>query len=159
MARAIEQGARLVSGGRRPAHLSEGWFVDVTVLEVDADMDIMHGESFGPVAPICPVKYLDEAIKLANRSDSGFGANIYSQDLGEAMQPVNEIESGIVWGNAPSNDNDAVPFGGCKMTGLGRELAGEGLGQFRRSKMVMIAAAAIADPEWFPYPDSDAYPG
>jgi betaine-aldehyde dehydrogenase len=74
------------------------------------------------------------------------------------MRAVNEIESGIVWVNTPLNDNDCVPFGGRKLTGMGRELGAEGLEQFRRSKMVMIAPRAEADPEWFPYPDADAFP-
>lgn len=62
-----------------------------------------------------------------------------------------------MWVNTPLNDNDTVPFGGRKMTGTGRELGAEGLEQFRRSKMVMIAPQALSDPEWFPYPDGDAF--
>ena len=120
-------------------------------------MDVMHGECFGPLAPIAKVKNLDEAIKLANDSELGLGANIYTNDLEESFRAVNEIETGIVWVNTPLNDNDAVPFGGRKFTGSGRELGTEGLDQFRRSKMVMIAPKAEADPEWFPYPDSDAF--
>ena len=70
---------------------------------------------------------------------------------------MHEIETGIVWVNTPLNDNDAVPFGGRKLTGSGRELGAEGLEQFRRSKMVMISPTAESDPEWFPYPDEDAF--
>jgi betaine-aldehyde dehydrogenase len=157
VARAVEQGAKVVTGGRRPSHLVGGAFFEPTVLEVRADDDIMKGECFGPLAPICKVKDLDEAITLANRSQLGLGANIYTEDLAEAFRAVNEIESGIVWVNTPLNDNDAVPFGGRKFTGSGRELGPEGLDQFRRSKMVMIAPTAQPDPEWFPYPDGDAF--
>jgi acyl-CoA reductase-like NAD-dependent aldehyde dehydrogenase len=157
--RAVEQGARIRCGGRRPPGLDKGWFYEPTVLEVTHAMDIMHGECFGPLAPVCKVRDLDEAIALANDSQLGLGANIYTSDLGEAMRAVDEIESGIVWVNTPLNDNDCVPFGGRKLTGLGRELGAEGLEQFRRSKMVMLAPRAEADPEWFPYPDSDAFPG
>ncbi len=159
VARAVEQGARLRCGGRRPASPSRGWFFEPTVLEVTHEMDIMHGECFGPLAPVCKVRDLDEAIALANDSQLGLGANIYTSDLAEAMRAVNEIETGIVWVNTPLNDNDCVPFGGRKLTGMGRELGAEGLEQFRRSKMVMIAPQAEADPEWFPYPDADAFPG
>jgi betaine-aldehyde dehydrogenase len=119
----------------------------------------MHGECFGPLAPVCKVKDFDEAIRLANDSEVGLGANLYSNDLEEAMRAVAEIETGIVWINTPLNDNDCVPFGGRKATGMGRELGGEGLEQFRRSKMVMMAPRAEADPEWFPYPDADAFAG
>jgi betaine-aldehyde dehydrogenase len=157
VARAVAQGARIVCGGRRPAHLQRGWFYEPTVIEARHDMDLMHGECFGPLAPVCRVASLDEAIARANDSEMGLGANIYTQDLAEAMCAVHEIESGIVWVNTPLNDNDAVPFGGRKLTGSGRELGIEGLEQFRRSKMVMIAPRAEADPEWFPYPDEDAW--
>lgn len=157
VARAVDQGARVVTGARRPAHLPVGWFYEPTVLEVAADSEIMHGESFGPIAPVCRVASLDEAIARANDSEFGLGANIYTSDLHEAFRAVHEIESGIVWVNTPLNDNDAVPFGGRKLTGSGRELGAEGLEQFRRSKMVMISPTAEADPEWFPYPDDDSF--
>ena len=157
LARAVEQGAVVRCGNRRPPQLATGWFWEPTVLEVRHDMEIMHQEIFGPIAPVCKVASLDEAIRCANDSEFGLGANIYTHDLGEAMRAVAEIESGIVWVNTPLNDNDCVPFGGRKMTGSGRELGAEGLEQFRRSKMVMLAPQALADGEWFPYPDSDAF--
>jgi betaine-aldehyde dehydrogenase len=155
--RALEQGAEIVCGGKRPSHNKRGWFYEPTVLKVTSDMDVMHGECFGPLAPVAKVKNLDEAITLANDSELGLGANIYTNALEESFRAVNEIETGIVWVNTPLNDNDAVPFGGRKFTGSGRELGTEGLDQFRRSKMVMIAPKAEADPEWFPYPDQDAF--
>jgi len=157
VARAVEQGAEVVTGGKRPSQLSKGWFYEPTVLKVTHDMDVMHSECFGPLAPISKVKSLDEAISKANDSQLGLGANIYTNDLEESFRAVNEIETGIVWVNTPLNDNDAIPFGGRKFTGSGRELGTEGLEQFRRSKMVMIAPHAEADPEWFPYPDADAF--
>lgn len=151
------QGAVVRCGNRRPPALTRGWFWEPTVLEVRHDMDILHQELFGPIAPVCKVSSLDEAIRLANDSEFGLGAHIYTHDLGEAMRAVAEIESGIVWVNTPLSDNDCVPFGGRKMSGSGRELGAEGLEQFRRSKMVMMAPQALDDPEWFPYPDEDAY--
>lgn len=157
VARAVEQGAKIRCGGKAPTQFDRGWYFSPTVLEVSHDMDIMHGECFGPLAPVCKVADFDEAIRLANDSKVGLGANLYSNDLEEAMRAVAEIESGIVWVNTPLNDNDCVPFGGRKLTGMGRELGGEGLEQFRRSKMVMIAPRAESDPEWFPYPDGDAF--
>ena len=157
VAAAVADGARVVCGARRPEQRPVGWFYEPTVLEVGAASPILRGETFGPVAPVCRVRDLDEAIALANDSELGLGANIYTADLAEAFRAVHEIETGIVWVNTPLNDNDAVPFGGRKLTGTGRELGGEGLEQFRRSKMVMISPTAEPDPEWFPYPDSDAF--
>ncbi len=157
IARAVEQGAKVVTGGKRPGHLKHGWFYEPTVLEVTHQMDIMHAESFGPVAPVCKVNSLDEAIACANDSTVGLGANIFTHNLGEAMRAVKEIESGIVWVNTPLNDNDAVPFGGRKMTGKGRELGAEGLDQFRSSKMVMISPELLLDPEWLPCPPEETF--
>jgi len=158
--RAIQQGARVVAGGGRPSHLNRGWFVEPTVLaDVTSDMEIVNNEPFGPVAPVVRVKNLDEAITLANRSRFGLGANIYTCDLKEAMRAVQEIDAGIVWVNTPLNDNDAVPFGGRKLSGIGRELGSEGIEQFRQSKMVMIAPEAHSSSEWFPYPDDTPFTG
>ena len=102
---------------------------------------------------------LDEAIELANRSRYGLGANIYTKDLAESMRAVNEIQSGMVWVNVPLLDNDAVPFGGRKLSGIGRELGIEGLDQFRHTKMVLIDPEIREQQGWFPYADAEAWPG
>ncbi|WP_233888745.1 aldehyde dehydrogenase family protein [Paraburkholderia flagellata] len=149
--RALEQGARIMTGGRRPPLLDKGWFYEPTMLAVEHHMDIMHDECFGPVAPVCKVSSLNEALQLANDSRFALGASIYTHDLTEAMQAVNEIESGMVWVNTPLNDNDGVPFGGRKMSGVGRQLGVEGLEQFRRSKMVILAPEVVGSDELFPY--------
>ncbi len=160
LARAIQQGAKVVCGGGRPKGLNQGWFTDATVLSgVTPDMDIVNDESFGPVAPVVRVKSLDEAIELANRSRFGLGANIYTKDLSEAMRAVNEIQSGMVWVNVPLLDNDAVPFGGRKLSGHGRELGIEGLDQFRHTKMVLIDPEIREQQGWFPYADEEAWRG
>jgi betaine-aldehyde dehydrogenase len=160
LARAIQQGATVACGGGRPRGLNRGWFTDATVLTgVTPDMDIVNDESFGPVAPIVRVRSLDEAIELANRSRFGLGANIYTADLAEAMRAVNEIQSGMVWVNVPLLDNDAVPFGGRKLSGTGRELGIEGLDQFQHTKMVLIDPEIREQQGWFPYPDGEAWPG
>lgn len=160
LARAIEQGATVACGGGRPAAHNSGWFVDATVLtDCTPEMDILNNESFGPVAPICRVDSLDEALALANRSRLGLGANIYTTELKEAMRAVNEFDAGMVWVNAPLLDNEAVAFGGRKMSGTGRELGIEGLEQFRHTKMVMIDPnCAAQDFWWFPYADEEACP-
>ncbi|MDH4353707.1 MAG: aldehyde dehydrogenase family protein, partial [Actinomycetota bacterium] len=161
LARAVEQGAVVAHGGGRPEGLDAGWFVEPTVLtEVTPDMEILNEESFGPVAPLCRVADFDEALARANASRFGLGSNIYTSDLEEAMRATHELESGMVWVNAPLLDNDAGPFGGRKMSGTGRQLGAEGLDTFRHTKFVMIdPAAAPQDFWWFPYADDEAYPG
>jgi len=161
IARAAEQGAKVVCGGKRPADFNKGWFYEPTVLtDVTPDMDIMNAESFGPAAPICRVGSFDEAVELANRSRYGLGATVYTTDLNETARAVREIVAGMVWVNAPLLDNDAGPFGGRKMSGIGRQLGAEGLDTFRHTKLAMIDPAANPqDFWWFPYADREAYPG
>lgn len=161
MSNARRQGAKIATGGGRPAGLNKGWFVEPTVLtDVTPDMDILQNESFGPVAPICRVSSFDEAIELANRSDYGLGANLYSRDMDETFRAVREIQSGILWINAPLLDNDALPFGGRKLSGNGRQLGSEGLSQFQNTKFVMIdPKAEQQDFWWFPYAKGESFPG
>lgn len=161
MSNARRQGAKVATGGGRPAGLNKGWFVEPTVLtEVTPEMDILQNESFGPVAPICRVQSFDEAIELANRSDYGLGANLYTRDTDETFRAVREIQSGILWINAPLLDNDALPFGGRKLSGNGRQLGPEGLSQFQNTKFVMIdPKAERQDFWWFPYAREESFPG
>lgn len=161
MSNARRQGAKVATGGGRPAGLNKGWFVEPTVLtDVTPDMDILQNESFGPVAPICRVSSFDEAIELANRSDYGLGANLYTRDTDETFRAVREIQSGILWINAPLLDNDALPFGGRKLSGNGRQLGPEGLSQFQNTKFVMIdPKAERQDFWWFPYAKAESFPG
>ncbi len=159
--RAVDQGAKVRFGGGRPAGMKQGWFHEPTILtEVEPEMDIMNEESFGPSAPICRVSSLEQALELANRSKFGLGSNIYTTNLDEAMRSVNALQTGMVWVNAPLLDNDAGPFGGRKMTGMGRQLGAEGLDTFRHTKLAMMDPGANdQDFWWFPYKDEEAFPG
>lgn len=160
IANAIRQGAKLATGGGRPADMNKGFFLQPTILtDCTPDMDIFHNESFGPVAPICKVSSFDEALTYSNDSKYGLGATIYTQDLVETMRATEELETGMLWVNAPLLDNDAGPFGGIKKSGIGRELGPEGLENFRQTKLVMIdPTCSIQDFWWFPYDDAEAYP-
>ncbi|CAA9353654.1 MAG: Aldehyde dehydrogenase [uncultured Nocardioidaceae bacterium] len=159
--RAVEQGATVACGGRVPEGMETGWFYEPTVLlDVTPEMDIVHDEAFGPVAPLVRVESFEEALRLANDSEFGLGANLYSRDLLEVFTATNGLESGMVWVNAPLLDNDAGPFGGRKLSGTGRQLGAEGLDQFRHTKFVMVdPAAQPQDFWWFPYADEECHPG
>ena len=158
---ARQQGVQVAVGGGRPAALKKGWFVEPTVLkDVPATAAILNEESFGPVAPVCRVASLDEAIERANDSRYALGSTIYTTDLAEAFRAVEEIEAGMVWVNAPLLDNDAGPFGGRKQSGMGRQLGAEGLDTFRHTKFSMIDPGARPhDFWWFPYQDAESFPG
>lgn len=161
ISRARQQGAKAATGGGRPADLNRGWFVEPTVLTgVTPDMEILNEEPFGPVAPICRVRSFDEALELANKSRFGLGSNLYTLDMDETFRAVSEIQAGILWINAPLLDNDALPFGGRKLSGSGRQLGPEGLQQFQNTKFVMIdPQASNQDFWWFPYQKEESFPG
>ena len=159
--RAIEQGAKVRTGGGRPDDLEKGWFVEPTILQdCTVEMDIFQNESFGPVAPICKVSSFEQAMELANDSKFGLGACLYTTNMSETMTAANELQGGMVWVNAPLLDNDGGPFGGTKMSGMGRQLGAEGLETFRQTKFVWIDPhCGTQDFWWFPYDDKEAYKG
>ena len=120
-------------------------------------MAIMREECFGPVAAVMRVNDFDEAIERANDSEFGLGASVFTTSLEEAMEAADRLEAGMVWVNNPLIDNDALPFGGWKKSGLGRELSKLGLDAFRRSKMVIIDHKPAVQGWWYPYPDDWFY--
>ncbi|MFO7926009.1 MAG: aldehyde dehydrogenase family protein [Halobacteriota archaeon] len=150
---AVEAGAEVAYGGRIPPECDTGWFYEPTVLTgVTPEMAIAGEETFGPVAPIQRVASLDEAIDLANDSEFGLGASVFTTDLGETMYAYESLEAGMVWINNPMIDNDAIPFGGWKYSGLGRELGREGLDAFRQTKMGVVDWDPTIQEWWYPYP-------
>jgi acyl-CoA reductase-like NAD-dependent aldehyde dehydrogenase len=152
VADSVGAGARLVTGGRRPDRFAKGFFYEPTVLlDVTASMPLMREETFGPVAPIVRCADIDEAIALADRSEYGLGASIYTNSLGHAMKAMEQVHAGTFWINDPLTDNDAGPFGGMRRSGIGRELGSEGIEDFRDSKHVHLDYVIGAKPYWYPY--------
>ena len=145
-------GARIPTGGQRPASQPRGFFYEPTVLAgVDHSMRIMREETFGPTIPIMTYRDFDEAITLANDSPFGLGANLYTHDARKVKQFYEDVQAGTLWVNDPLTDNDAGPFGGMKMSGNGRELGEEGLDEFRETKHLHWDFEAGAKPWWYPY--------
>ncbi|MDQ0321110.1 acyl-CoA reductase-like NAD-dependent aldehyde dehydrogenase [Pararhizobium capsulatum DSM 1112] len=152
------KGATVVLGGKIPESEPQGWFYEPTILTgCTPDMAILREECFGPVAAVMRVRDFDEAIERANDSEFGLGASIFTTSLEEAMEAAERLEAGMVWINNPLIDNDALPFGGWKKSGLGRELSRLGLDTFRRSKMVIIDHKPVVQDWWYPYPDDWFY--
>lgn len=162
LARALEQGARLVTGGSRPAlggELADGYFYSPTIIDnCTTDMDLYTQEIFGPVGAVYKVSSFQEALEITNRSPFGLGATLYSTDIVEIDRAQREIVAGMVWVNAPLLDNDAGPFGGRKLSGIGRQLGSEGLDTFRHTKLVMVDPnSSEQDFWWFPYSDDESW--
>ncbi|WP_018700375.1 aldehyde dehydrogenase family protein [Amorphus coralli] len=151
---AVAKGATVVCGGKAPEGAGPGWFYEPTILTgCTGDMDILHEEVFGPVAAIVRVPDFEAAMKAANDSPFGLGASVFTTDLAEAHEAAERFEAGMVWINNPMIDNDALPFGGWKSSGIGRELGRFGLDAFRRSKMVILDHKPVRHAWWYPYPD------
>lgn len=151
---ALDKGAKVICGARTPPDQPTGWFYEPTILtHCTSDMDILHEECFGPVVAIVRVPDFDAAIDGANASTFGLGASIFTTSLEEAHEAHERLEAGMVWINNPMIDNDALPFGGWKSSGIGRELGRIGLDTFRRSKMVILDHKPTRQDWWYPYPD------
>jgi len=150
VARAVEQGARVLLGGRRLP--GKGNFFAPTILA-----DVRHGtlptteEIFGPVIALTVVEDADEAIRLADDSRYGLGACVYTRSLELALRAMDGVKAGSFWVNDPLTDNDAAPFGGARWSGIGRELGEEGLDAFREPKHVHIDWVIEPKGFWFPY--------
>lgn len=148
---AVAAGAELIAGGDGAGHQRGHYYSPAVIVGAPADTDLLREETFGPVAPIVPVRSLDEAIELANGTQFGLGANVYTRDLATAVRCMRELKAGTVWINDPLTDNDAGPFGGFKQSGLGRELGQEGLEAFQETKHVHMETKIEAKEWWYPY--------
>jgi betaine-aldehyde dehydrogenase len=152
IADAVARGARVLVGGQRPSYQERGCFFEPAVLvDVDHSMRIMREETFGPCIPIMPYDTFDEAIALANDTEYGLGACLYTHDARKVRQFYEEVRAGSIWINDPLTDNYAGPFGGMKMSGLGRELGVEGLEEFWQTKHVHWDIEGGVKEYWYPY--------
>ncbi len=116
-----------------------GWYYPPTVLTgVTPAMRIHHEEAFGPVATLYRVNSLDEAIALANDSPYGLSSNVWTNDPAERDRCIRDLEAGGVFFNGMTASHPALPFGGVKRSGYGRELAGHGIREFCNVTTVWI---------------------
>jgi succinate-semialdehyde dehydrogenase len=138
---ALGKGAELISGGREPegeAYL-KGYFFRPTVLgQADHSMRVMREETFGPVAPIMKFKTLDEAVRLANDTEYGLAAYIFTNDLKTAFRAAEGLEAGGIGVNVNNVVDLQAPFGGWKESGLGRELGHYGLDAYLETKHIRL---------------------
>ena len=132
----VAAGGTLKTGGKSPA--GAGAFYPATVLSVKNDNPILSQEIFGPVAPIVITNSDEEAIELANATEFGLIAYVYSADLKRAMKVAESLESGMVAINKGVISDPAAPFGGFKQSGLGREGGFEGIEEFLGTKYIGV---------------------
>ncbi|MBX2890578.1 MAG: NAD-dependent succinate-semialdehyde dehydrogenase [Saprospiraceae bacterium] len=132
---ASQKGARLLTGG----HAMQGTFYEPTILaDVDARMDIMHEEIFGPVAPVTRFETENEVIEMANDTPYGLAAYFYGRDIGRVFRVAEALDYGMVGVNTGLVATTVAPFGGMKESGIGREGSKYGLEEFLEVKYVCL---------------------
>jgi phenylacetaldehyde dehydrogenase len=135
-----EGATALVGGGRASGGgLADGFFVEPTVLvDVDPSMRVMREEIFGPVAMVSPFTSEDEALEMANDTHFGLAAGLWTADVKRAHRMAAGIHAGTVWVNTYGWFDPAVPYGGFKMSGYGKELGREALDPYLQTKTVWV---------------------
>ena len=132
--RAVEQGAKLVTGGKR-----DGAYFEPTVLtDVTPDMDAYREELFGPVGMVFRAKDEDEAIEIANGTPFGLGSYVYTTDPEQAQRVADRIDAGMVYINIVLADSPELPFGGVKRSGTSRELGLLAADEFVNKKLIRV---------------------
>lgn len=138
---AVEKGAKVVVGGKRPeqAELQNGYFYEPTILsDVNESMLISYEETFGPVAPIFTFKTEEEVIEKANNTPYGLASYFYTNDLSRSYRVAEQLQFGIVGVNDSLPITAAVPFGGMKESGFGKEGGHHGMQEYLVEKLISV---------------------
>mgnify|MGYP001558577082 FL=1 len=134
---AVSKGAVISAGGKKIK--SKGYYFEPTVLtNVNEDMNVACNEVFGPVAPVIIAKNEEDAIKIANNSEFGLSASLWTNDLAKGERLARKLETGSVFINSISKSHALLPIGGIKKSGFGRELSHYGIREFVNVKGINI---------------------
>ena len=133
---AKERGATIVTGGKQPKGLEGAYFEPTILTNVTRDMKVWNEEVFGPAIPIIPFKTESEAIAIANDTQYGLGAVIFSKDTARANRVARLIDAGTVEINLANHWVAETPFGGYKLSGMGREHGIIGLRELCQMKVI-----------------------
>ncbi len=137
----VEEGATLVCGGERytEGECADGYFIRPTIFaDCKPEMKIVKEEIFGPVVAVMTFKSEEEALALANDTDYGLAGAVFTSDITRAHRVIREIRAGITWINCYNPTFNEAPWGGYKMSGIGRELGIHGLLEYQEVKQINI---------------------
>jgi betaine-aldehyde dehydrogenase len=135
-------GARLVTGGSRPAGLEDGYYIEPTMFaDVDNRSRIAREEIFGPVLTVIPYTDVDDAVALANDSDFGLSGSVWTSDGDRGVAVASRIRTGVCAVNSGVVVEPRNPFGGFKASGIGREMGPEGVEAYLETRTIVLPFA------------------
>ncbi len=138
IAKGEAEGATLATGGRRPSHMNRGYYIEPTLFtNVDNASTIAQEEIFGPVLSLIPADDEDHAVRLANESIYGLNGAVFTHDADKAYDVAKRVRTGAIGQNGLKMDF-ALPFGGFKQSGIGREGGAEGIAPYLETKTILL---------------------
>lgn len=133
---AVNKGAEILVGGKRPTHLPGSFFEPTVLANVSKDSLVAEEETFGPVAALIKFETENEVIEMCNNTEFGLAAYFFSRDVGRIWRVAEAIEAGMVGVNTGLISQACIPFGGIKESGLGREGGPHGIEEFMETKFI-----------------------
>lgn len=145
------EGGEVLTGGKAPANpaLAKGFYVEPTIVKASPDSRVCKEEVFGPFVSVSTFSSDEEATQIANSTDYGLGAGLWTNDLSRAHRMAGVLRAGMVWVNSYKRVNPGSPFGGVGSSGYGREMGFEAMHEYTEPKSVWINVNA-AIPPWYP---------
>lgn len=150
---ALERGAKRLTGGPADVGLPGKWYAPAVVTGVDHEMSLMRDETFGPVIPLMPFSDEREAVTLANDSDYGLGASVWTRDTSRGVRIARSLDAGSVWVNDHMYSHAAcqLPWGGVKKSGVGVTHSAQGFYECSHTKMIAVDKGRLPVLWWHPY--------
>ena len=150
VALAVEEGGEVLAGGAPPKNpdLAAGYYVEPTVVRANPTSRVCHEEVFGPFVTVTSFRDEAEALEIANATDYGLGAGLWTRDLARAHRVAGALRSGMVWINCYKRVHPASPFGGVRRSGYGREMGFDAMREYTEAKSVWLNVDATIPP-WY----------
>jgi aldehyde dehydrogenase (NAD+)/betaine-aldehyde dehydrogenase len=148
---ALDEGGEIITGGRAPDDpaLAKGCYVEPTVVRADPAARVCREEVFGPFVTVSTFADEDDAVAVANGTDYGLGAGLWTRDLARAHRVADRLRAGMVWINSYKRVSPGSPFGGTGLSGYGREMGFEAMREYTEAKSVWVNVDAQLPP-WYP---------